>query len=122
LASIERRASSMAVQPSGRAAKQQLLKSDAWLAEIAIDCGYADQGHFARVFTKHAGGSPGQWRRQNASGLINGANSPNHSFAVIALVKTRPYHPFKPAQTTLQWRAILDSSGSHRVRAIGIAA
>ena len=45
-------------------AKEQLLNSDAPLAEIAIDCGFADQSHFTRVFTKQIGASPGQWRRQ----------------------------------------------------------
>jgi AraC-like DNA-binding protein len=49
-------------------AKERLLHSDASLAEIAIDCGFADQSHFTRVFTKQIGVGPGQWRRQNASG------------------------------------------------------
>ena len=49
-------------------AKQQLLNSDASLADIAIDCGFADQSHFTRVFTKHVDASPGQWRRRFASG------------------------------------------------------
>jgi len=39
--------------------KEQLLNSDASLANIAIDCGFADQSHFTRVFTKHIGNSPG---------------------------------------------------------------
>jgi AraC-like DNA-binding protein len=49
-------------------AKEQLARLDALLADIAIDCGFADQSHFTRIFTKHAGCCPGQWRRQNASG------------------------------------------------------
>ena len=49
-------------------AKEQLARSGASLADIAIDCGFADQSHFTRIFTKHAGCCPGQWRRQNASG------------------------------------------------------
>jgi AraC-like DNA-binding protein len=49
-------------------AKEQLARLDASLADIAIDCGFADQSHFTRIFTKHAGCCPGQWRRQNASG------------------------------------------------------
>jgi AraC-like DNA-binding protein len=51
-------------------AKEQLLNSDASLAEIAIDCGFADQSHFTRVFTKRMRASPGQWRRQFASGPL----------------------------------------------------
>jgi AraC-like DNA-binding protein len=50
-------------------AKEQLLKPNASLADIAIDCCFADQSHFTRVFTKHVGASPGQWRRPNASSL-----------------------------------------------------
>ena len=49
-------------------AKQELLNSDASLADIAIDCGFADQSHFTRVFTKHVDASPGHWRRQFSSG------------------------------------------------------
>jgi AraC-like DNA-binding protein len=51
-------------------AKEQLVKPDASLADIAIECGFADQSHFTRVFTKHVGSSPGHWRRQNASGPL----------------------------------------------------
>jgi AraC-like DNA-binding protein len=51
-------------------AKEQLLKLDAALAEIAVDCGFADQSHFTRVFTKHVGASPGQWRRGFSSGPV----------------------------------------------------
>jgi transcriptional regulator GlxA family with amidase domain len=33
------------------------------LSEIALACGFADQSHFTRVFTRFAGTSPGVWRR-----------------------------------------------------------
>jgi AraC family transcriptional regulator len=33
------------------------------IAEIALDCGFADQSHFTRVFQRAAGMSPGAWRR-----------------------------------------------------------
>jgi AraC-like DNA-binding protein len=62
-------------------AKDRLLNFSASLAEIAIDCGFADQSHFTRVFTKQIGVSPGQWRRQNAAGPmpdVSSAKSPNH--------------------------------------------
>jgi len=49
-------------------AKKQLLSSDASLADIAVDCGFAEQSHFTRVFRKHVGASPGQWRRRFSSG------------------------------------------------------
>jgi AraC-like DNA-binding protein len=34
------------------------------IAEIAIECGFADQSHFTRVFTRFAGSSPRNWRKQ----------------------------------------------------------
>jgi AraC family transcriptional regulator len=33
------------------------------LADVAIACGFFDQSHFTRVFTRWVGSSPGQWRR-----------------------------------------------------------
>ena len=33
------------------------------LPEVALACGFADQSHFTRVFTKLSGTSPGAWRR-----------------------------------------------------------
>jgi AraC family transcriptional regulator len=35
------------------------------LSEIGDACGFADQSHFTRVFTRIAGTSPGVWRRGN---------------------------------------------------------
>lgn len=37
------------------------------LTEIAIECGFADQSHFTRVFAAHAGMAPGVWRRNAVS-------------------------------------------------------
>jgi AraC-like DNA-binding protein len=39
-------------------AKERLARLDASVADIAIDCGLADQSHFTRIFTKHAGCEP----------------------------------------------------------------
>jgi AraC-like DNA-binding protein len=33
------------------------------LAEIALECGFADQSHFTRVFVRRVGLTPGAWRR-----------------------------------------------------------
>ncbi|NKB16120.1 MAG: helix-turn-helix transcriptional regulator [Sphingomonadales bacterium] len=33
------------------------------LAEVALECGFADQSHFTRVFTRIVGMGPGAWRR-----------------------------------------------------------
>jgi AraC family transcriptional regulator len=32
---------------------------------VALNCGFANQSHFTRVFTRLTGVSPGQWRRMN---------------------------------------------------------
>ena len=44
-------------------AKQLLLDPDVSLAEVALDCGFSDQSHFTRVFSRTVGTSPGTWRR-----------------------------------------------------------
>jgi AraC family transcriptional regulator len=44
-------------------AKQLLVTSAAPLSAIALDCGFADQSHFTRTFSRVAGVSPGTWRR-----------------------------------------------------------
>ncbi|MBL8563781.1 MAG: helix-turn-helix transcriptional regulator, partial [Gemmobacter sp.] len=36
------------------------------LAEIAVDCGFADQAHLGRVFRAHFGRTPADWRRHAA--------------------------------------------------------
>jgi AraC-like DNA-binding protein len=33
------------------------------LPEVALACGFSDQSHFTRVFTRLSGTSPGVWRR-----------------------------------------------------------
>ena len=44
-------------------AKHLMRSSDARLADIALECGFADQSHLTRVFTREEGISPGSWRR-----------------------------------------------------------
>jgi AraC family transcriptional regulator len=44
-------------------AKERLREPDLQLAEIAQICGFVDQSHFARVFLRIEGCSPGRWRR-----------------------------------------------------------
>jgi len=44
-------------------AKQMLLTSDASIAEIALDCGLADQSHLTRLFKRAVGSPPNAWRR-----------------------------------------------------------
>jgi AraC family transcriptional regulator len=44
-------------------AKAMLAETKMSLAEIAGECGFADQSHFTRVFKKQAGVTPGAFRR-----------------------------------------------------------
>jgi AraC-like DNA-binding protein len=46
-------------------AQEIMLRTDAPLAQIALDCGLADQAHFTRLFRRIVGASPGAWRRLN---------------------------------------------------------
>lgn len=49
-------------QRVGRA--KELLRDPDWeLSDIAQLCGFVDQSHFTRVFSKSEGYSPGRWRR-----------------------------------------------------------
>ena len=45
------------------AAQEALLTSDASIADIAMDCGFADQSHLTRVFSAKVGVSPAALRR-----------------------------------------------------------
>jgi AraC family transcriptional regulator len=44
-------------------AKKLLLEGDLELAQIAPACGFVDQSHLTRNFTRHEGYGPGKWRR-----------------------------------------------------------
>jgi AraC family transcriptional regulator len=44
-------------------AKDLLREGDMRLAEIALACGFGDQSHFTRTFTRLEGQGPGKWRR-----------------------------------------------------------
>jgi AraC family transcriptional regulator len=44
-----------------------MLRSNAPLAHIALECGFADQAHLSRLFLQFTGESPASWRRARAS-------------------------------------------------------
>jgi AraC-like DNA-binding protein len=44
--------------------KALLLRSSEPLAQIAIQCGFGDQSHMTKVFTRYVGIGPGAWRRR----------------------------------------------------------
>src|SRR5262249_40508574 len=48
-------------------AAELMLKGDAPLSQIAINCGFADQAHFSRQFRRAMGRTPSAWRRECAS-------------------------------------------------------
>ncbi len=45
------------------AAKQMLRETETVISEIALACGFADQSHLTKVFSKLVGATPGVWRR-----------------------------------------------------------
>jgi transcriptional regulator GlxA family with amidase domain len=45
-------------------AQHLLVASQAPIATIAQECGFADQSHMTRVFDRITGTTPGRWRRQ----------------------------------------------------------
>jgi AraC family transcriptional regulator len=45
-----------------------MLESNAPLAQIAVECGFADQAHLSRLFLQFTGERPASWRRARASG------------------------------------------------------
>ncbi|MGX5803415.1 helix-turn-helix domain-containing protein [Bradyrhizobium sp. Arg314] len=48
-------------------AKTLLQDAAHTIADVALACGFADQAHFTRVFTRMVGTSPGAWRRSLTS-------------------------------------------------------
>ena len=60
---------------------QRIATSDVPLTRIAVDCGFADQGHFSRVFKALLGITPSQYRRnfgrpkQGQAALFDPSNS-----------------------------------------------
>lgn len=44
-------------------AQEMLAKTDTPIAEIAFRCGFSDQSHFTRTFSRMTGVPPGAWRR-----------------------------------------------------------
>ena len=85
-------------------AKEQLARSGASLADIAIDCGFADQSHFTRIFTKHAGCCPGAMAAAECFGQppnARGRQEPQDLPAVIAPTEMGQFHPIDIAKVTI---------------------
>lgn len=45
-------------------ARRLLRTTDLSLSEVALHCGFSDQSHFTRVFTRFEGATPGRWRER----------------------------------------------------------
>jgi AraC-like DNA-binding protein len=48
-------------------AKEMLVRTEKSLIQICLECGFSDQSYFTKVFQKHAGHPPGEYRRLNRS-------------------------------------------------------
>jgi AraC family transcriptional regulator len=48
-------------------AAQYMLTTDAYLSDIALRCGFADQAHLCKHFRQAAGQTPAAWRRAHRS-------------------------------------------------------
>jgi AraC family transcriptional regulator len=44
-------------------AKEKLRDGRSSISDVALECGFSDQSHLTRVFTRLAGMTPGAWRR-----------------------------------------------------------
>jgi AraC family transcriptional regulator len=51
-------------------AQQMMLLTNLSLAEISVDCGFADQAHLTKLFRRMVGVCPGAWRRLRRTGSL----------------------------------------------------
>jgi AraC family transcriptional regulator len=51
-------------------AKMLMLETGISLAQIALECGLADQAHLSRLFRRRVGTSPSAWRRRQELGRV----------------------------------------------------
>ncbi|WP_419758842.1 helix-turn-helix domain-containing protein [Acidisoma sp.] len=48
-------------------AKSLMRETNMSLVEISLSCGFVDQSHLGRHFTRVVGATPAQWRREHSS-------------------------------------------------------
>jgi AraC family transcriptional regulator len=53
-------------------AAAELARGERPLAEIAVEAGFADQSHFTRIFKRHVGSTPAQYREQTSRAVNAG--------------------------------------------------
>lgn len=59
-------------------AQQMMLTTGHPLCQIALDCGLCDQSHLTRLFRRHVGTTPSEWRREYACGAFESAPVDEH--------------------------------------------
>lgn len=52
-------------------AKELLARSNYTTAEVAIACGFVDQSHLTRVFSRMSGETPAAWRRRHRTSCVS---------------------------------------------------
>jgi len=65
---------------------KELLLGPMAIADIALACGFGDQSHLTRVFAKHTGIAPGEWRRERQYERLQQPGHPSR--------RTRPKVPW----------------------------
>ena len=50
-------------------AQELMLSTNESLSQIALACGFYDQAHLTRLFRRHAGTTPHDWRRRHRNGI-----------------------------------------------------
>jgi AraC family transcriptional regulator len=83
-------------------AQQLMLTSRLRLAQVALECGMADQAHLSRVFRRIVGTNPNAWRRQ----FLVGPASDN------SVAEESPSgQPDEPSTARLLWHRFTSSAG-----------
>ncbi|MDB4538106.1 helix-turn-helix domain-containing protein, partial [Akkermansiaceae bacterium] len=54
------------------AARTILSRGSQSLGEVALECGFYDQGQFGRIFKRETGLTPGEYRKRYQSGTFGG--------------------------------------------------
>jgi AraC-like DNA-binding protein len=75
---------------------KQLLGGPMSLADVALSCGFSDQSHLTRVFRKHAGVGPGEWRRERRD-----TRDPSCSPIITPVSRTPTTSPSRPSSRAI---------------------
>jgi AraC-like DNA-binding protein len=77
-------------------AKRMMVASAESLADVALNCGFADQSHLNRQFRRTVGMTPGQWRRSSerapSTMQSDGRSGSSHAHQWRGLGQANEYH------------------------------